>query len=129
MNFPIEKINRGKRIGSEIIIAPEPFDLRAGVPVNDIAFLVLECPRDDDENVPLADPDFLLYLSLDPAHPGYPVKAADPDMICAHHEFGTAEHLAVPFLGKLDPDDLIARRGSRFLVCQSILSFSDVLVT
>ena len=108
---------------SEVIIAPEPLDLWAGVPVNDIAFLILECPGDHDEDVSFADPDLLFYLSLDPAHPGYPVKAADPDMICAHHEFGTPEHLSVPFLGQLYPDNLVARRCTRFMVCQYNLSF------
>jgi hypothetical protein len=39
-------------------------------------------------------------------------------MVCAHHEFGTPEHLAVPFLGQLYPDNLVARRCSRFMVCQ-----------
>ena len=108
---------------SQIIIATEPLDLRSGIPVNNIAFFVLEVPRDHNEDVPLADPDLLLYLTLDPAHPGHPVKAADPDMVCAHHEFGTAKHLTVPFLGQFDPDYLVARRCSRFMVCQYNLSF------
>ena len=109
-------------IKSEVIIPPEPLDLRAGIPVNDIAFLVLERPGDHDQDVPLADPDLLFYFPLDPAHPGHTVKAADPDMVCAHHEFGTPEHLTVPFLGQLHPDDLVARRRSRFMVCQYNLS-------
>ena len=107
---------------SKILIPPEPLDLRAGVPVNDIAFFVLKGPGDHDQDVPFPNPDLLFDLSLDPAHPGYPVKAADPDMVCAHHEFGTPEHLTVPFLGQLDPDDLVARRCSRFMVCQYNLS-------
>jgi hypothetical protein len=44
-------------------------------------------------------------------------------MVCAHHEFGTPEHLAVPFLGQLHPDDLVARRGPRVIVCQYNISF------
>jgi hypothetical protein len=119
-----ENGSRGNiQIRSEVIIPPEPLDLRAGVPVNDIAFLVLERPGDHDEDVPFADPDLFLYLALDPAHPGHPVKAADPDMVCAHHQFGTPEHLTVPFLGQFHPDDLVARRCSRFMVCQYNLSF------
>jgi hypothetical protein len=109
---------------SEIIITPEPFDLRAGVTVDNIALFVLEVPRDYDEDVPFAYPDFLFDLSLDSPHPGYAVETADSDMVCPHHQFGTPEHLAVSFLGKFNPDDLIARRHARFLVCQYNLSSS-----
>ena len=94
----------------QVIIAPEPLDLRAGVPVDDIAFLVLESPRDDDEDVPLPDPDFLFYLSLDSPHPCHTIKTADTDMVCPHHKFSIPEHLPVSFLGQLNPDDLITRR-------------------
>lgn len=115
-----------KRVeGSEVMVPPEPLDLRAGIAVNDIALLILERPGDHDQDVPFADPDLLFYLPLDPAHPGHPVKAADPDMVCAHHQFGTPEHLTVPFLGQLDPDDLVARRCTRFVVCQYNLSCAE----
>jgi hypothetical protein len=52
-------------------VPSEPFDLGAGVPVDDIAFIVLEAPGDED--VALANPDLLLDLALDPAHAGDPV--------------------------------------------------------
>jgi hypothetical protein len=107
---------------SEIIIAPEPFDLRTGIPVDNIAFFVLEVPWDDDKDVPLTNPDLLLDLSLDPAKPGDTIKTLDPDMVRTHHEFGTPEHLAIPFLGQLYPDNFIARGCSRFLVSQRNLS-------
>jgi hypothetical protein len=99
----------GKKI-SQIIIAPETFDLRAGIPVNDIAFFILEVPRDNNEDVSFADPDFLFYFSLDSPHPRYAVKTADTDMVCTHHQFSAPEHLPVSFLGQLYPDDLITRR-------------------
>src|SRR5208337_2677407 len=102
-----------------------PFDLRAGIPVHDIAFLVLEVPRDHNEDVPFPDPDFLLDFSLDPAHPCHTVETADPDMVCTHHKFGTPEHFPIAFLGQFDPDDLIARWYSRFLLCQYNLSSSN----
>ncbi len=95
---------------SEILIAPEPFDLRAGVPVNNIAFFILEVPGNDNENVPFADPDLLFYLPLDSPHPRHAVITADTDMVCTHHEFCNPEHLPVPFLGEFYPDDLITRR-------------------
>jgi len=107
---------------SEIFIPPEPFDLRPGIAVHDITFLVLEVPRDNNKDVPFPDPDFLLDLSLDPSHPGHAVETADPDMVCPHHQFGTPEHFPIAFLGQLDPDDLIARWYSRFLLCQYNLS-------
>ena len=91
------------------IIPSQPLHLWAGIPVHDIAFLVLEVPGNDNQDVPLADPDFLLDLSLDPAHPGNTVKTAYADVVCSHHQFGIAEDLPVPFLGEFDPDDLISR--------------------
>ena len=42
---------------SEIIISPEPLDLRAGIPVHDIALLVLEVPRDDEADDDFGDAD------------------------------------------------------------------------
>ena len=95
---------------SQILIAPEPLDLRAGVPVNNIAFFILEVPGDDNENIPFADPDFLFYLPLDSPHPRHAIKTADTDMVCTHHQFCNPEHLPVSFLGQLYPDDLITRR-------------------
>jgi hypothetical protein len=91
---------------SEVIISSQPFDLGAGIPINDIALLVLETPGDDDEDVPFTNPDFLFDLPLDPSHPGDAVETPDTDMVRPHHQFGTAEHLTVPLLGQPDPDNL-----------------------
>ena len=85
--------------GSEIIIPPEPLDLRAGIPVDDIAFLILEIPRDDDKDITLPDPDFLFDLPFDPPHPGHAIETPDADVVGTHHQFGTPEHLTVAFLG------------------------------
>ena len=95
---------------SEIIIAPEPFDLRAGIPVDDITFFILEIPRNYNKDIPFTDPDFLFYLSLDSAHPGHTIETADTNMVCAHHQFSVSEHFPVTFLGKFYPDYLITRR-------------------
>jgi len=40
--------------------AVEPVHLRGGVPVDDIALIILERPGDNDQDVALADPDLLL---------------------------------------------------------------------
>jgi hypothetical protein len=85
--------------GLQIIISPEPFDLRAGIPVDNIALFILEVPWDDNENITLTDPDFLFYLPFNPSHPGDTIKTPDADMVGTHHQFGTSEHLAVAFLG------------------------------
>jgi len=87
-------------------VPSQPLHLRTGVPVGNIALVVLEAPGDDDEDISLTNPDLLLDLSLDPSHPGYPVKAPHPDMVCAHHEFGTGKYLAVPLVRDAYPDDL-----------------------
>jgi len=94
----------------EIIIAPEPFDLWAGVPVDDIAFFILEVPGNDNKNVSFADPDFLFYFSLDPPHSCYAIETADTNMVCTHHQFSEPEYLPVALLGQFHPDDLITRR-------------------
>jgi hypothetical protein len=85
--------------GSKIIVPAEPFDLRTGIPVDDIALLVLEIPRDDDQDITFTDPDFLFDLPFDPSHPGDTIKTPDADMVGTHHQFGTPEHLTVTFLG------------------------------
>jgi hypothetical protein len=110
---------------SKVFVPPEPFDLRTGIPVHDIAFFILEIPWDHNKDVPLPDPDFLFDLSLDPAHPCHAVETANPDMVCPHHQFGTPEHFPIAFLGQFDPDDLIARGCSRLLLCQYDLSSSS----
>jgi hypothetical protein len=96
--------------GLKIIITPEPFNLWAGITVNNIAFFILEIPGNDNENIPFTDPYFLFDLSLDPPHPRYTIETADPDMVCAHHEFSVSEHFPVSFLGEFYPDYLITRR-------------------
>ena len=76
---------------SKILITPEPLDLRAGIPVNDITFFVLEVPGNDNKDIPFTDPDFLFDLPLDSPHPGHAIETTDPDMICTHHQFSIPE--------------------------------------
>ena len=114
---------------SQVIIPSEPLHLRTGIPVDDIALLVLEVPRDDNKDIPFPDPDFLFDLSLDPAHPRYAIEAADADMVCPHHQFSTTEYLPVPFLGKSDPDDFITRGTcARSISRQYNLSFLQLVL-
>lgn len=89
----------------EIIILPQPVGLRGQVPVEDIAFLVLETPRDNDKDVAFADPGPLLDLSLDPAHPLDTIVTADADMVCTHHELSARKLFAEFLLGKPYTDD------------------------
>src|SRR2546427_4522901 len=81
------------------------------VPVTDVALLVLEVPRVDDEEVPLPDPHPLLQFPRDPPEAGLPVRAhhADPggpeELVCH------SENLAVPRGWQADPDDLFLGHG------------------
>jgi hypothetical protein len=110
---------------SEIIIPPEPLHLRTGIPVHDIAFLILEVPGNYNQDIPFPDPDFLFYLSLDPAHPCNAIVTADADMVCPHHQFSRTKHLPVPFLGEFHPDNLITGWAcTRSISRQYNLSFS-----
>jgi len=92
---------------SKILITPEPLNLRAGIPVNDITFFVLEVPWNDYKDIPFTDTDFLFDLSLDSFHPGYAIETTDTDMICTHHQFSIPKEFPVTLLGELYPDDLI----------------------
>lgn len=96
-NFKI--LNDGEKGILQVPVASQPFHLGAGVPVYDVAFIVLEAPGNHDEDVSFADPDLLLDLSLDPAHPDDPVIPLDPDMVGTHHQFGDRKHLSVSLLG------------------------------
>ena len=89
---------------SEIIVLPQPVSLGWQVPVQDIAFLVLETPGDNDQDVAFADPCPLLDLALDPAHPLDTVVAPDADMVCAHHQFGTGKLFVESLFGQPDTD-------------------------
>jgi hypothetical protein len=103
---------------SQIIIPSQPFDLWPGIPVNNVALIVLETPGDDNQDVALADPDFFLDFSLDPSETGDPVETFYPDVVCTHHQFCHREHFTVPFLRKPHPDDLLARGSMSGLFCQ-----------
>jgi len=113
-----------KKEKSEIFIPPQPFDLRAGIPVDDIAFLVLEAPRHDDEDVSFPDPDLLLDLALDTTEPCNAVETLDLDVICTHHQFSTPEHLAVTFLREPNSDDLVARSAVLLSIRQGTISIA-----
>jgi hypothetical protein len=91
---------------------PKPFDLRSGVTVNDIAFVILEIPRDDDQDIPFTDPDFLFDLPLGQSHAGHTVKTPDTDMVCVHHQLGAPELFTVWVSGQSYPDDLVAGFGA-----------------
>ena len=99
----------------------QPFDLVTGVPVGNIALVVLEAPGDNNEDIPLANPDFFLDLPLDPAHPGDPVKTPHPDVVGTHHQFGAGKNLPVPLVREADPDYLFWFSGP-LLIGQSINS-------
>ena len=86
----------------QVPVPAEPVDLGLEVSVDDIALLILETPGDHDESITLADPDPLLDLALDPAHPGDPIDASDPDMVCAHHQICRCKHLPVSFFWQAD---------------------------
>jgi hypothetical protein len=93
--------------------APQPFNLRASVSVKDIAFVILKIPRDNYKEITFPDPDFLFYLSLDSSHPCHTIETPDANMVCTHHELGTAELFTVAFLGKSYTDNLITRSRCR----------------
>jgi len=50
----------------DVIVLLEPVYLGPDVAVDDIALLVLETPWNNDQEIPLADPEPLLDLALDP---------------------------------------------------------------
>lgn len=89
---------------SEVIVLPEPVYLGRKIAVQDVALLVLKAPRDDDQDISLADPGPLLDLPLDPAHPFNAIGTADLDVVCPHHQLCAGELLAVLLLRQPDTD-------------------------
>jgi hypothetical protein len=102
--LPANMKNLKKSGRSEVPVLPQPVHLGRQVPVDNIALVVLETPRDHNQGIPFPDPDALLDLSLDPPHTRDPIETAHPDMVCPHHQVGGTKHLVVPFLGQPDPD-------------------------
>lgn len=97
--------HRKKEKYLEIPVLAQPVSLGWQVAVDDIALLVLEAPRGNDQDIAFADPCALLDLSLDPAHPCNAIVTPDPDMVCPHHEVCECELLVGPFLGQANPDN------------------------
>jgi len=99
--------------GSKVMTTPQPFNLRVGVSVKDIAFFILKIPRDNDKDVSFPDPDFLFYLSFNSSHPRNAIETPDTDMICSHHELSTPKLFAVAFLRKSYTNNLSTRSSCR----------------
>jgi len=107
----------GKKWISEIMILPEPVRLRGQVPVQDVAFFVLETPGDHDKDVPLPDPCPFLDLAFDPAHTFDTVKTAHADMVCPQHQPGACKLFAVLLPRQPHTDD---RRPVSIVLSDSI---------
>jgi len=82
----------------KIPVFPQPFGLGLEVPVNDIAFFILETPWYDKHGIAFAYPGAFLDLSLDPAHAGDPVHALDADVISTEHCLCKSKLFLGPFL-------------------------------
>jgi len=86
------------------MIFPKPFRLRRQVPIEYIAFRILEAPWDNNNNIPLTDPGAFLDFSFDPPHSFDPIMAPDTYVICPHHQVGTGKLFPVLLLRKSHPD-------------------------
>jgi len=106
-----------------VLVSPQPVCLWLEVPVNDIAFLVLETPRRNDDGIALADPGTFLDLSLDPAHAYNAVNALDTDMVCPQHCQGNGELFIVPFLWQTNTGYGGTVRIYRIRVCCCFIVF------
>jgi len=95
---------------SDIPVPAQPVRLRPEVPVDNVALLVLEAPRDHDQGIAFPYPGPLLHLALDPAHPGDPVNTLDLDVVCPEHCSGEGELFLVPFFWQPHTDDRSAVR-------------------
>ena len=95
---------------SEVVVLSQPVNLGREVPVQDVAFFILETPRDDDQDISFPDPGAFLDLALDPAHPFYTIRTTDLDMVRPHHQLGAPELFAVLLLRQTDTDHRCAVR-------------------
>src|SRR5271157_2213388 len=97
------KKHREKRL--QVPVLPQPVHLGREIPVDNIALVVLETPRDYNQGISFPDPDALFYLPFDPSHPGDPVKTSHPYVVCSHHQIGGTKHPIIPFFWQPDPDE------------------------
>jgi hypothetical protein len=88
----------------EIPVSLKPFSLGSDVPVEDIAFLVLETPGNDEQEITLAYPHPFFYLPFNAAGSGHSVKTADSYMICSEHQIGPPKYLIIPLFWQPNSD-------------------------
>ena len=87
----------------KVPVFTQPVCLGREIAIHNIAFVILETPGGDNQDVSLPDPDPFFYLSLDPPHTGNTVVTSHPYMVGTHHEIGKSELFIGPFFGEPDP--------------------------
>ena len=88
----------------QVVVLHKPLDLRLCISVNNVSLVVLELPRNDNEDITFANPDSFLDLTLDSAHTGNSVIASHTDVIGAEHQISGRKLLSVLFVRKSDAD-------------------------
>ncbi len=83
---------------AEIVVLLEPVYLGPDVAVDNIAFLVLETPGNDDQEIAFAYPESLLDLAFDAPCACDAVLAADTDVVCPEHQVSPGKYLPVSVL-------------------------------
>jgi len=59
----------------------KPVHLRTGVAIDNITFVILEIPWNNNQNVSFTDPNPFLNLAFNSAKAGYTVRTTDSDVI------------------------------------------------
>jgi hypothetical protein len=78
----------------------QPIDLGAGVSPDYICLIILDFPGNNNNYITLPDPDPLLHLARNAAHPGYAVDASHLNAIGSKQTFYMTEYFSILFAGE-----------------------------
>jgi hypothetical protein len=88
-----------------VVVSSQPVGLCPDISIHDIAFSVLETPGSHDQRISFPYPGPPLHRSLDPAHPGDPVRTPDANVVCPEHQFGLGKLFSSSFFWQPYPDN------------------------
>jgi hypothetical protein len=83
-------------------LALQPVHLWARVSPDNICFIILDFPGNDNNHVTLSDPDPLLHLARYATHPGNAVDASHTNAIGSKQAFHMTEYFSILFAGETD---------------------------
>jgi hypothetical protein len=81
-------------------LALQPVHLGTGVSPDYIGLIILDFPGNDNNHITLSDPDPLLHLARNAAHPGNTIDASHFNAIGPKQAFHMTEYFSILFAGE-----------------------------